>query len=200
MVCCLFGAKPSPEDQLVLSWIIKKKHQWKFKYITFFTKSTYRLPNGIYFGETSVFLFWWHFRVLNQRCPCFCLFVFVFVFCVSWINLCRIYALLNWVIVELDNDSSLSNYHYYDVIMSAIASQITSLMIVCSAVYSAQIKEHIKAPRHWPLCAEFTGNRWIPFTNDQLCGNVSIWWRHHVETNADVSLITPYGTAFERND
>ena len=31
----------------------------------------------------------------------------------------------------------------------------------------AQIKENIKAPRHWPLCGEFTGNRWIPRTIDQ---------------------------------
>ena len=30
----------------------------------------------------------------------------------------------------------------------------------------AQIKENIKAPRHWPLCGEFTGGRWIPRTND----------------------------------
>ena len=25
-----------------------------------------------------------------------------------------------------------------------------------------QIKENIKALRHWPLCGEFTGDRWIP--------------------------------------
>ena len=25
----------------------------------------------------------------------------------------------------------------------------------------AQIRENIKAPRHWPLCGEFTGDRWI---------------------------------------
>ena len=25
-----------------------------------------------------------------------------------------------------------------------------------------QIKENIKAPRHWPLWGEFTGDRWIP--------------------------------------
>ena len=30
-----------------------------------------------------------------------------------------------------------------------------------------QIKEYIKAPRHWPLCGEFTGDRWIPRTNGQ---------------------------------
>ena len=26
----------------------------------------------------------------------------------------------------------------------------------------AQIKENIQAPRNWPLCGEFTGDRWIP--------------------------------------
>ena len=31
----------------------------------------------------------------------------------------------------------------------------------------AQIKENIKAPRHWPLCGEFTGDQWIPRTNGQ---------------------------------
>ena len=31
----------------------------------------------------------------------------------------------------------------------------------------AQIKENIKAPRHWPLCGKFTGDRWIPRTNGQ---------------------------------
>ena len=42
-----------------------------------------------------------------------------------------------------------------------------------------QIKENIKAPRHWPLLGECTYNRWIPLTKGQCCGNVSIWWRHH---------------------
>ena len=34
----------------------------------------------------------------------------------------------------------------------------------------AQIKVNIRAPRHWPLCGEFTGDRWIPRTNGQLRG------------------------------
>ena len=29
-------------------------------------------------------------------------------------------------------------------------------------VIQAQIKENIKAPHHWPLCGEVTGDRWIP--------------------------------------
>ena len=32
------------------------------------------------------------------------------------------------------------------------------------------MKENIKALRHWPLCGEFTGDRWIPRTNDQWRG------------------------------
>ena len=36
----------------------------------------------------------------------------------------------------------------------------------------AQIKENIKAPPHWPLWGEFTGNRWIPRTKGQLIGKI----------------------------
>ena len=34
----------------------------------------------------------------------------------------------------------------------------------------ALIKVNIKAPRHWPLCGKFTGDRWISRTNGQLRG------------------------------
>ena len=33
-----------------------------------------------------------------------------------------------------------------------------------------RIKENIKAPRHWPLCGEFIGDRWFPRTNGQQRG------------------------------
>ena len=51
--------------------------------------------------------------------------------------------------------------------MSEVAFQITNLSIVNSTVYSVQIKESIKAPRHWPLRGEFTGDRWIPRAKGQ---------------------------------
>ena len=57
--------------------------------------------------------------------------------------------------------------HYNDVIMSAMASQVTSLTIVYSTVYQAQMRDNTKAPCHWPLCGEFTGDQWIPRTNGQ---------------------------------
>ena len=47
-------------------------------------------------------------------------------------------------------------WHENDVILGSMASQITSLIIVYSAVIRAQTK-NIKAPRRWPLCGEFTG-------------------------------------------
>ena len=38
-------------------------------------------------------------------------------------------------------------------------------------------KKNIKAPRHWPLCGEFTGD--FPAQMASSAGNVFIWWRHH---------------------
>ena len=52
--------------------------------------------------------------------------------------------------------------------MSAMESQIIGVLIVYSTVVRVQIKENIKAPRHWPLCGEFTRDRWIPRTKGQL--------------------------------
>ena len=67
---------------------------------------------------------------------------------------------------------------YNDVIMSAIVSQITSLTIIYSTVYSFANQRN-KAPRHWPLCgsSQVTGE-----FSEQMASNAkifSIWWRHH---------------------
>ena len=80
--------------------------------------------------------------------------------------------------ILLGNPSDIFT-HYNDVIMGAMASQITSLTIVYSTVYQAQIKENFKAPRHWPLCEEFTGHRLFPAQMASNAENVSIWWHHH---------------------
>ena len=42
-----------------------------------------------------------------------------------------------------------------------------------------QMKENIKAPRHWPLCGEFTGPGEFPAQRSSYAENVSIWCRHH---------------------
>ena len=41
--------------------------------------------------------------------------------------------------------------------MGAMVSQITSFTIVYSIVIQAQIKDNIKASRHWPFYGQFTG-------------------------------------------
>ena len=71
--------------------------------------------------------------------------------------------------IQLRHNFYISNY----VIMSAMVSQIISLTIVHPTVYTAQIKENIKAPLHWPLCGEFTGNRRIPPTKGLVTRKLS---------------------------
>ena len=56
---------------------------------------------------------------------------------------------------------------YSDVIMSVMASQITSVLVVYWSVCLGVDQRKIKAPRHWPLWGEFTCHRWIPRTKSQ---------------------------------
>ena len=53
--------------------------------------------------------------------------------------------------------------------------------LIAQLLVHAKVKENIKAPRHWPLCGEFTGDRWIPRTKSSNAENASIWWRHHAQ-------------------
>ena len=85
--------------------------------------------------------------------------------------------------VFVDNNSSsttpYSPFHHNDVIMSAVASRITSVFIVCSTVH-AQIKK-ISKLRVTGLCvgnSSVTGE--FPAQKASNAENVSIWWRHHV--------------------
>ena len=55
--------------------------------------------------------------------------------------------------------------HYIDVIMSAMASQITGVSIFTKPFVKVQIKENIKDPRQWLLWGEC--DRWIPCTKNQ---------------------------------
>ena len=63
--------------------------------------------------------------------------------------------------------------------MSTMASQITSLTVVYSTVYSDADQRKHQTPRHWPLCGEFTGTGEFPAQRASYAENVSIWWRHH---------------------
>ena len=70
--------------------------------------------------------------------------------------------------------------HYNDVTMSSMASQITSLTIVYSTVYSHADQKTSKL-RVTGLCvwnSPATGE--FPAQRASNAENVSIWWRHHV--------------------
>ena len=68
--------------------------------------------------------------------------------------------------------------HYGDVIMGAIASQITSLTIVYSAVYSGAHQR--KTPKLTGLCVgNSPGTGEFPAQMASNAENVSIWWCHH---------------------
>ena len=70
-------------------------------------------------------------------------------------------------------------HHYKDVIMSSMASQITSLTIVYSCVYSGanQRKHQSSASLACVLSSPVTGE--FPAQRTSNAENVSIWRRHH---------------------
>ena len=69
-------------------------------------------------------------------------------------------------------------FHYNYVIMAAMASQITSLAIVCSTGYRSnkisKLRVTVLCAGNSPVTGEFPAQR---ANNTE---NVSIWWRHHV--------------------
>ena len=71
-------------------------------------------------------------------------------------------------------------HNYSDVIMGAIASQITSLTIVDSTVYSSADQRKHQSSASLAICAgnsPVTGE--FPAQMASNAENVSIWWRHH---------------------
>ena len=70
--------------------------------------------------------------------------------------------------------------HYWDVIMSAIASQITSLTIVYSTVYSGTDQRKHQSSSSLAFCARNSpGTGEFPAQKASNAGNVFIWWCNH---------------------
>ena len=92
--------------------------------------------------------------------------------------------LINESIHVVSKGSCLIDYHYCDVIMGAVASQITSLTIVYPTVYSGADKKKKHQSSAWlafvrgiyrrPVTGEFPAQR------ASSAENISIWWRHHM--------------------
>ena len=88
-----------------------------------------------------------------------------------WIDASGTNIIICGNIIPLPYNATLEEFsHYSDVIMDATASQITSVSIVAQPFVQVQIKESIKACRHWPLWGQSTSDRRIPLTKGQWHG------------------------------
>ena len=98
-------------------------------------------------------------------------------------GICVVYC--NDVVLILSNRNHFlwyhgSNRHCSVIIMGAMHLMSPVWRLFTQSSIQAQIKENIKAPRHWPLCGEFTGDRWIQRINGHLRGKcfhlmTSLW-------------------------
>ena len=89
----------------------------------------------------------------------------------------------NWykdISEDLQGYTPSSILHYNDVIMGAIASQITSLTIVHSTIYSdADQRKHQNSASLAFFAVNSPGTGEFPAQMASYAENVSIWWRHH---------------------
>ena len=102
-----------------------------------------------------------------------CLYIGWFTNIPIWINM----------IMQTNNkkhDKTMWRFHYSDVTMSGMASQIADVSIICSKVCSSADQKKHQSSR--PLASEWnsqlTGE--FPAQRASNAENVSIWWRHHV--------------------
>ena len=84
------------------------------------------------------------------------------------------------ILYILANGKYALSWHYNNVIMNAMASQITSLTIVYSTGYS---RRRSKKTSKLPVTGLCEGNSPVtgefPTQRASSAENVSIWWRHH---------------------
>ena len=85
-----------------------------------------------------------------------------------------------WPLIHLHQKGcTLYIYNYNDVIMSTMASQITSLAVVYSTVYSRRRSKRTSKLRVTGLCegnSPVTGE--FPTQRSRNAENVPIWWHH----------------------
>ena len=110
-----------------------------------------------------------------------------------------LYHNLQWISAYCDWRGNLERhkvwFHYNDVIMNTISSQITSPAIVYQTVRSGpDQRKHQSSIRVTGLCAgNSPGTGEFPIQMASNAANVSIWWRHHAmitSWNGNAFLIT----------
>ena len=100
-----------------------------------------------------------------------------------WVTAIRNWAPISFMLFisgkGLSHTGQLINSHYNNVIMSAMAPQISSLMILYSTVYSDADQRKYQSSASLAFVREFTGDQCMTHTKGQWRGKYSSWWRHH---------------------
>ena len=91
------------------------------------------------------------------------------------------------VISSLQRSLSHIYFHFCDVIMATMASQITSPTVVYSTVYSnaADQRRYQCSASLAFFAGSSPGNGEFPAQVASNAENVSIWWRHHVVSDVN---------------
>ena len=99
----------------------------------------------------------------------------------NWLSaLYLLMAWCSWSIADLSSvRTEITIKCYYDDVIMTMSLKSPASRLFTEPFIQTQIKENIKAPRHWPLCGEFTGTSEFPAQRASYAENVSIWWRHH---------------------
>ena len=82
--------------------------------------------------------------------------------------------------VDTDHKWSAMRNHYSDVILSAMACQITNLKVVYSTVYSGADQRKHQSTASLAFAGKSPATGEFPAQMASNAENVFIWWRHHV--------------------
>ena len=101
-------------------------------------------------------------------------------------------SIITWYWRQYKRKKPKPFFHYDDIIMGAIASQITSLTIVYSTVYSGADQRKHQSSASLAFVRGIHRVRWIPRVPGEFPAqmasnteNVPIWWRHHENMNSE---------------
>ena len=104
-----------------------------------------------------------------------------------WILLYMLFVIIFSVQLRHNKRDGVSNHQPHDCLFNRL--------------FKAQIKENIKAPRHWPLCRNSPVTGEFPAQCASNAENVSIWCRHHVSAGlcASHDLIIDQSCMYQLN-
>ena len=117
-------------------------------------------------------------------------FFYLFLFCLLLFFFCNFVISYCWIdminspkIYRIASMALEQSYNCFIITMTSWWARLRlkspALRLFTQPFIQAAIKENIKAPRHWPLCGEFTSPGEFPAQMASIAEIFSIWWRHH---------------------